>query len=175
MKKNIIFGVVVMLCVVLVGCATVGKLPTVSGRPEVLIENGVSKDVIGKCVSILTESGWQIEQATDYMIQAVSGTRSDGLDGWLQVSIGAQVKYRLLLTFVQLDSGVRIFGVQNYILHKQLGSDSSTELTSQNAYQNTQGILEALKSSMVTHSKISFMGRGLAELSDGISVVGKKE
>ena len=74
-KTLVLISIGVAIVAVLTGCATMGHLQTPSGRPEVFIEGVTLKDATNACVGMLSANAWQIEQASDYMVQA---KRCDG-------------------------------------------------------------------------------------------------
>ena len=143
MKKTLL---VLLACAVLSGCATVGHLETPTGRPEVFIENATSKDVINKCVGLLVSSGWQTEQANDYMLQAVIHSNNPAADFLLGSELSNyQTWYRIVINFVQESGGVRVYAVQKLVSNKGTGFESAIDLQGQKAYENTQSILESLR------------------------------
>ncbi len=135
-----------LLCIVLTGCATTGHLSTPSGRPEVFVENVTNKEVINKCVGLIVANGWQTEQVTDYMVQAVMRSNNVAADFLLGTQLGGyQTWYRIIINFVQEPSGVRVYAMQKIVSNKGTGCEQVLDLTNQQAYQNTQGILDRLE------------------------------
>jgi uncharacterized protein YceK len=143
------YVVLLMLLIFLSGCATVGHLQTSSGRPEVFVEGATIKDATNATVALLTANGWQIEQATDYMVQAVHTSDNTMVDFmWGSNYDFHQTWYRLSFTFVQESNGIRIYGVQQVVANRGTGFERVLQLTSQKAYEGTQSWLESIRNSI---------------------------
>ena len=149
MKKLIcLLALVIMVS----GCATVGHLQTPSGRPEVFIEGVVLKDVTNACISVLSAKGFQIEQASDYIVQAVHTSDSTMADFIYGSSYSHyQTFYRFIFTFSQEGNGVRVYGVQQLIGNKGTAFENVTPLNAQKAYEGTQSYLEAIRAKALQH------------------------
>lgn len=133
--------------IVLTGCATVGHLQTPSGRPEVFIEGVTLKDATNACVSVLSANGWQIEQASDYMVQAVHTSDNAMVDFmWGSSYSYHQTFYRLNFTFSQETNGVRVYATQQVVGNRGTGFENVMALTNQKAYEGTQSYLENIRS-----------------------------
>jgi hypothetical protein len=147
-KKTLVFiGMAMAITSVLTGCATVGHLQTPSGRPEVFIEGVTLKDATNACVSMLSANAWQIEQASDYMVQAVHTSDNAMVDFmWGSSYSYHQTFYRLIFTFSQEANGVRVYGTQHVVGNKGTGFENVMALTNQKAYEGTQSYLESIRS-----------------------------
>ncbi len=144
MKQILVF--IVMVSIALTGCATMGHLQTPSGRPEVFIDGVSLKDATNACVSMLSANGWQIEQASDYMVQAVHTSDNAMVDFmWGSSYDFHQTFYRLIFTFSQEGNGVKVYGVQQVVGNKGTGFERVLALTSQKAYEGTQSYLESIR------------------------------
>ena len=147
MRRFLTFGVLVFF---LSGCATMGRLQTPSGRPEVSIEGTTIKDATNACVSSLSANGWQIEQAADYMVQAVHTSDNMTVDFmWGSSYDFHQTWYRMIFTFVKESNGVRIYGVQQVVANRGTGFEKVLQLTSQKAYESTQSYLEQIRNTIL--------------------------
>ena len=146
-KKTLVFISMVMVSVVvLTGCATMWHLQTPSGRPEVFIEGVTIKDTTNACVSMLSANAWQIEQASDYMVQAVHTSDNAMVDFmWGSSYSYHQTFYRLIFTFSQEANGVRVYGTQQVVGNKGTGFENVMALTNQKAYEGTQNYLEGIR------------------------------
>ena len=72
MKKLLIL----LLCLGLAGCVTMGHLAMPSGRPEVFIEGATKKDVIDSSIGLFIANGWQIEKTSEYIVQVIQVSNS---------------------------------------------------------------------------------------------------
>jgi len=154
-KKEVLMQTLKLACMSIIcavsigltGCATTGHLQTPSGRPEVFIEGVTLKDVTNACVSTLSSSGWQIEQASDYMVQAVHTSDNAMVDFmWGSSYDFHQTFYRFIFTFSQEGNGVKVYGVQQVVGNKGTGLERVMVLNGQKAYQGTQNYLESIRS-----------------------------
>lgn len=146
MRKTLLL----LSCLVCVGCATTGRLATPSGRPEVFIMGVTKKDVMDASVSLLVKNGWQIESTTEYMVQAVHTSDSMAADFFFGSSYSSyQTWYRIVFTFVQEPKGIRVFGAQKLIGNKGTGFENAMELTNQKAYNGTQSYLVLLRDNLM--------------------------
>ena len=149
MKKRtmVIMSIIGIAGIVLTGCATMGHLQTPSGRPEVFIEGVTLKDATNACVGMLSANAWQIEQASDYMVQAVHTSDNAMVDFmWGSSYSYHQTFYRLIFTFSQETNGVRVYGTQQVVGNKGTGFENVMALTNQKAYEGTQSYLESIRS-----------------------------
>ena len=145
MKKFLIL----ILCLGLAGCATMGHLATPSGRPEVFIEEATKKDAIDSSVGLFIANGWQIEKTTDYIVQVIQVSNSMTTDFlWGSDYDFHQTWYRMIFTFVQESDGVRVLGVQQVVANRGTGFERVLELKNQKAYEATQSYLRLLRTNL---------------------------
>ncbi|MFN4227842.1 MAG: hypothetical protein ACK4F0_06860 [Candidatus Ratteibacteria bacterium] len=106
---------------------------------------GRVKDAINATIGLLAANGWQIEKATDYIVQAAH--ICDNKWGFLWSSEFDLYRswYRLIFTFVQESNGVRIYGVLQILTNRGTGFEMVMDLDSQKAYEATQKWLEAIR------------------------------
>ena len=137
-----------LLALILASCISVGKLATASGKPEILIENKTSKQVIDAIAAFAPTKGFQADKITDYGITAVGSSAVSNIFGdklvpatnnYSVVQQGANVKVYLIQfrTYPQDASG-------NY--NYDTGAIAQTsENNSQSAYEMLQQQLVELK------------------------------
>lgn len=140
------FIILLMLGLFLSGCATAGHLATPTGRPEVFVEEVTLKNATDACVSLMIADGWQIEKASDYMIQAVRTSDNMMVDFmWGSNYDFHQTWYRMIYTFAPQSNGVRIFAIQQVVANRGTGFERVMELKNQKAYQGSQNWLEQIR------------------------------
>ena len=153
--KKILFPALI-LPLLLIGCATTGHLSTPTGRPEVFIKGVTKKETIDACVDLLVRNKWQIENTTDYIVQAVHA--SDNIPAnyiWYSDFDMYRTWYRLIFTFAQESGGVRVFGLQQIVGNKGTSFEKILKLTTQEAYEGTQSYLQNLQNTLISSRSVS--------------------
>jgi hypothetical protein len=135
------------LALVCISCVSVGKLTTQSGKPEIVIENKTTKQVIDAITAFAPTKGFHVDKTSDYNVTTVGSSPS----GW-------NTSYNLPSTntysFVQQGQDVKLYliqfqtysaSVQDVFLRPSGSVMQNTENNTQDGYEMLQQELVDLK------------------------------
>lgn len=149
MKVHIRFWVNLMILFSLVSCATVQSYPTISGRPEIFIENARIDKVKSHIVDRYMNFGYGIERESDHQVvlkKYLEGSRAFMYKALVGNAYSSDPYMLLIFNLVGQPNGVRVLANVTTVMQNAFGRVDTNDLTNGKAGAEVYEYLQYLKS-----------------------------
>lgn len=135
------------LCVlaVLSACQTAPPLATRSGKPEILIESCTPKAASDAIVAYMSEKGFRMQQANDYLLVFSKADERLGAQLLMGSEWNPTPDARVTYTLAPEGDGVRVFVAGEYVTNPGTGFERRSDMTTGKTAHDFQSLLERIR------------------------------